>query len=83
MPYLYARQNPFDDARNTLSSWDNCMAKNYCKCVSHNLRMPNPTHTQQMASDSRNYRWRSHPSISRVLHSALCMLRRRMHHLLL
>ncbi|KAF2830166.1 hypothetical protein CC86DRAFT_181430 [Ophiobolus disseminans] len=31
MPYIYARQNPLDDARNTLSSWDNCMAKSYCK----------------------------------------------------
>ncbi|KAL6710641.1 hypothetical protein ACN47E_007698 [Coniothyrium glycines] len=31
MHLLYARQNPLDDARNTLSSWDNCMAKNYCK----------------------------------------------------
>ncbi|KAH3910378.1 hypothetical protein HBH56_150880 [Parastagonospora nodorum] len=31
MPFLYARQNPLDDARNTLSSWDNCMAKAYCK----------------------------------------------------
>lgn len=28
---LFARQNPLDDARNTLSSWDNCMAKAYCK----------------------------------------------------
>jgi hypothetical protein len=31
MSYIYARQNPLDDARHTLSSWDNCMAKNYCK----------------------------------------------------
>ncbi|OAL50144.1 hypothetical protein IQ07DRAFT_567866 [Pyrenochaeta sp. DS3sAY3a] len=31
MAFLYARQNPLDEARNTLSSWDNCMAKNYCK----------------------------------------------------
>ncbi|KAH5319790.1 hypothetical protein HBI12_105900 [Parastagonospora nodorum] len=31
MPFLYARQNPLDDARNTFSSWDNCMAKAYCK----------------------------------------------------
>ncbi|KAJ4368875.1 hypothetical protein N0V83_005957 [Neocucurbitaria cava] len=30
MAFLYARQNPLDDAKNTLSSWDNCMAKNYC-----------------------------------------------------
>ncbi|CBX93416.1 predicted protein [Plenodomus lingam JN3] len=28
---LFARQNPLDDARNTISSWDNCMAKSYCK----------------------------------------------------
>ncbi|KAF5846826.1 hypothetical protein GGP41_004864 [Bipolaris sorokiniana] len=28
---LLARQNPLDDARNTFSSWDNCMAKSYCK----------------------------------------------------
>jgi hypothetical protein len=28
---LFARQNPLDEARNTLSSWDNCMAKAYCK----------------------------------------------------
>ncbi|KAF2848784.1 hypothetical protein T440DRAFT_500201, partial [Plenodomus tracheiphilus IPT5] len=31
MPSLFARQNPLDDARNTFSSWDNCMAKSYCK----------------------------------------------------
>ncbi|KAL1792955.1 hypothetical protein ACET3X_009462 [Alternaria dauci] len=31
MPSLFARQNPLDEARNTLSSWDNCMAKAYCK----------------------------------------------------
>lgn len=30
---LFARQNPLDEAKNTLSSWDNCMAKAYCKCV--------------------------------------------------
>ncbi|KAH6870835.1 hypothetical protein BKA58DRAFT_385899 [Alternaria rosae] len=28
---LFARQNPLDEAKNTLSSWDNCMAKAYCK----------------------------------------------------
>ncbi|KAI5366962.1 hypothetical protein J4E82_010930 [Alternaria postmessia] len=28
---LFARQNPLDEARITLSSWDNCMAKAYCK----------------------------------------------------
>jgi hypothetical protein len=28
---LFARQNPLDDARTTFSSWDNCMAKAYCK----------------------------------------------------
>ncbi|KAF9737963.1 hypothetical protein PMIN06_008889 [Paraphaeosphaeria minitans] len=28
---LLAARNPFDDAKVTLSSWDNCMAKNYCK----------------------------------------------------
>ncbi|CAN9252398.1 unnamed protein product [Alternaria alternata] len=27
---LFARQNPLDEARITLSSWDNCMAKAYC-----------------------------------------------------
>ncbi|KAF1852157.1 uncharacterized protein K460DRAFT_402144 [Cucurbitaria berberidis CBS 394.84] len=31
MPALFARQNPLDEARKTLSSWDNCMAKSYCK----------------------------------------------------
>ncbi|KAI8934769.1 hypothetical protein NX059_008457 [Plenodomus lindquistii] len=31
MPSLFARQNPLEDARITLSSWDNCMAKSYCK----------------------------------------------------
>ncbi|KAH7392629.1 hypothetical protein BKA66DRAFT_510188 [Pyrenochaeta sp. MPI-SDFR-AT-0127] len=30
MPSLFARQNPLDSARNTFSSWDNCMAKAYC-----------------------------------------------------
>ncbi|KAF1832111.1 hypothetical protein BDW02DRAFT_20776 [Decorospora gaudefroyi] len=30
-PSLFARQSPLDDARTTLSSWDNCMAKDYCK----------------------------------------------------
>jgi len=33
MPYLLAPRDPFADAKNTLSSWDNCMAKSYCKCV--------------------------------------------------
>ncbi|KAH8717077.1 hypothetical protein GQ44DRAFT_712833 [Phaeosphaeriaceae sp. PMI808] len=33
MPYLYSRQNPLDDAKTTFSSWDNCMAKSYCKYV--------------------------------------------------
>jgi hypothetical protein len=38
---LFARQNPLDEARNTLSSWDNCMAKAYCKCVATTgLRLP-------------------------------------------
>ncbi|KAF1916705.1 hypothetical protein BDU57DRAFT_516948 [Ampelomyces quisqualis] len=31
MAHLLARQNPLDDVRTTLSSWDNCMAKSYCK----------------------------------------------------
>ncbi|KAF2741203.1 hypothetical protein EJ04DRAFT_117378 [Polyplosphaeria fusca] len=31
MPSLLAARNPLSDAKNTLSSWDNCMAKNYCK----------------------------------------------------
>ncbi|KAF2655801.1 hypothetical protein K491DRAFT_598238, partial [Lophiostoma macrostomum CBS 122681] len=30
MPYLAVR-DPFADAKTTLSSWDNCMAKSYCK----------------------------------------------------
>ncbi|KAF2689635.1 hypothetical protein K458DRAFT_330205 [Lentithecium fluviatile CBS 122367] len=31
MPYLLAPRDPFADAKTTLSSWDNCMAKSYCK----------------------------------------------------
>ncbi|KAH9875332.1 hypothetical protein J1614_004824 [Plenodomus biglobosus] len=31
MPLLFARQNPLEDAKNTISSWDNCMAESYCK----------------------------------------------------
>ena len=26
-------RDPFADAKQTLSSWDNCMAKDYCKSV--------------------------------------------------
>ena len=26
-------RGPFEDAKETLSSWDNCMAKDYCKSV--------------------------------------------------
>ncbi|KAK7189292.1 hypothetical protein DPSP01_003416 [Paraphaeosphaeria sporulosa] len=31
MRSLLAVRNPLDDAKDTLSSWDKCMAKNYCK----------------------------------------------------
>ncbi|KAH7116806.1 hypothetical protein B0J11DRAFT_571302, partial [Dendryphion nanum] len=30
MPYISVR-NPLDEAKDTLSSWDKCMAKSYCK----------------------------------------------------
>ncbi|KAI4632632.1 uncharacterized protein J4E87_002106 [Alternaria ethzedia] len=48
---LFARQNPLDEAKNTLSSWDNCMAKAYCngsggrghKRVKSDLAAPYPT----------------------------------------
>lgn len=32
--FTLAARDPFADAKQTLSSWDNCMAKNYCKSVS-------------------------------------------------
>ncbi|CAI6339386.1 unnamed protein product [Periconia digitata] len=31
MPSLFVRQNPLDSVKDTLSSWDKCMAKAYCK----------------------------------------------------
>ncbi|ORX96681.1 hypothetical protein BCR34DRAFT_179135 [Clohesyomyces aquaticus] len=34
MPFLLVR-NPFAEAKDTLSSWDKCMAKAYCKYAPH------------------------------------------------
>jgi hypothetical protein len=31
--FTLAPRDPFADAKETLSSWDNCMAKDYCKSV--------------------------------------------------
>lgn len=31
--FTLAPRDPFADAKQTLSSWDNCMAKDYCKSV--------------------------------------------------
>ncbi|MCJ1369567.1 hypothetical protein MMC20_000779 [Loxospora ochrophaea] len=41
----------------TFSSWDNCMAKSYCKFVKSRfyVNKPYPTDTQQMASDYRHH----------------------------
>jgi hypothetical protein len=33
MPSLIAARNPLADFKDTLSSWDKCMAKTYCKYV--------------------------------------------------
>jgi len=33
MRSLLAARNPLEDAKDTLSSWDKCMAKDYCKSV--------------------------------------------------
>lgn len=33
MRSLLAARNPLDDVKDTLSSWDKCMAKTYCKSV--------------------------------------------------
>lgn len=33
MRSLLATRNPLDDVKDTLSSWDKCMAKTYCKSV--------------------------------------------------
>jgi hypothetical protein len=83
MPYLFARQNPFDDARNTLSSWDNCMAKAYCKCVSLRHSTQIHTYTPQVASNSWNHRWLPHPFLGRSMHCAMHMLWRGMCSMLL
>jgi hypothetical protein len=83
LPYLFARQNPLDDARNTLSSWDNCMAKNYCKFVHLSPRIYACLHTRQMASNRRNCCGFPYTFLSCVLHSAMSMLRCGMHHMLL
>ncbi|KAF2263370.1 hypothetical protein CC78DRAFT_533984 [Lojkania enalia] len=33
MPSILAVRDPFSDAKDTLSSWDKCMDKAYCKSV--------------------------------------------------
>jgi len=83
MPYLYARQNPLDDARNTLSSWDNCMAKNYCKFVYPSLTTTTLTYKRQVASNSRNHSRFSYCDIGRSMHCTMHLLRRRVRYLLL
>lgn len=35
MRSLLAARNPLDDVKDTLSSWDKCMAKTYCKSVTN------------------------------------------------
>ena len=32
--FTLAPRDPFADAKQAFSSWDNCMAKDYCKSVS-------------------------------------------------
>ncbi|RAR08366.1 Sugar transporter, conserved site [Stemphylium lycopersici] len=39
---LFARQNPLEEAKNTLSSWDNCMDKAYCNGRGHKRMDSNP-----------------------------------------
>ena len=67
----------------TFSSWDNCMAKSYCKFVKSRfyVNKPYPTDTQQMASDYRHHCRISictlHPLLSRslsLLRSGLLLL---------
>ncbi|KAF2993675.1 hypothetical protein E8E13_001028 [Curvularia kusanoi] len=43
--FTLAPRDPFADAKQTLSSWDNCMAKDYCNGSSH----------KRMKSDNRGY----------------------------
>lgn len=37
---LLAPRDVFADAKDTLSSWDKCMEKTYCKSVAHPPRTP-------------------------------------------
>lgn len=84
---LFARQNPLEEAKNTLSSWDNCMDKAYCKCVEPTgLRLwaLSPySHARQMASHCRNHHRRPYPHLGGYLYCAMYMLRSRVRMLLL
>jgi len=85
-PMLFARQNPFDDVKTTLSSWDNCMAKSYCKCVDTMgpvLAVSSLLTIPQVASHCRNHHRRPHSVLRHCVHRALHMLRRRVGMLLL
>ena len=64
------------NAKNTLSSWDSCMSKAYCK-VSHLSAKSRSTSTDIVlivARDRRNHRRRSDNPLDPLLHRALLLL---------
>jgi hypothetical protein len=83
MPYIAVR-DPFADAKDTLSSWDKCMAKTYCKSVAAASRPSLPRLTiDQMARNRRNRRRLPYYPLDSPMYCALRLLRCRSSLLLL
>lgn len=81
---LLAPRDPFAEAKETLSSWDKCMEKAYCKYVRqhHCPRNGIPNTSSQMARHCCHRGRLAHYFFHSLLHRPMSLLRCRMRMLL-
>ena len=72
-----ARADTFGEIKDTLSSWDKCMSKTYCKfVVARPSRSGSMANVGQMARHCRNHFGKHHRALPGHVHCEVHMLRR-------